>query len=92
VAIRLSVCYPYILNQSDPPVLGGSNETRHVTNKSSESKDVVAVGDDDKDGWVRVLIITKGFAGSLTRFLCSSKYSSLLFLSTMELLQSSNFM
>jgi len=27
----------HILNESDPPVLGDSNKTRHVTNKSSES-------------------------------------------------------
>ena len=49
----------HILNQIDPPVLGGSDETRQVTNKSSRGKK-------GRDGgwkmvdWVRVLISNQG--------------------------------
>lgn len=60
VATQLTISIlPHILNQRDPPVLEGSDETRQVTNKSSESR-----GKKGRDGgwnWVEKWLTGLGF-------------------------------
>ena len=76
VATRLSSCYLISLTEAAHRYLDAlCNEARHVRNKSFEFGVYGKNGGGGGwVGWVRVLI-TK-FAGSLTCFLCSSRYSS----------------